>query len=478
MVDTSPEMPPERFPRRELLASTTAIGSAAITGCLTDSPFGRGTGSIRSPARTNVGDPIHVRVSDFEPHTPVTLDFDATDVTGERFSGSWTLRTDDDGKATLSNAETTDIAPNATWYGSKRGLQVANRSTVSMILHRLTSSGIFASSSTFLMNERNAVELSFRVHTGLFERTAARGSQTRVFLDPGISRRTVRTKGMVGWLYEPSTPGPHPGVVTLHGVLASVPHRLSRMLATHGYTTLALQYFDAPGLPESLEEIPLEYFARAIRWLTERSEVRDDGVGLIGVSRGVEAALLTAADYDGPATVIGYSGGGVVRHGVAGVPPTNFTSKPAWTRNGSPVTTSDSIRAVFDAIEAVSRNRCTVASIPDAIRSRISDSVLERVLVPVEEIEGPVLLLAGGDDQQWPSVSVSALTIGRLRRRGHPHPYGLRAYCDTGHIFAVPYADYSGDPTSDENGGTPKANARAAADSWPVVLDYLDRGFR
>ena len=29
---------------------------------------------------------------------------------------------------------------------------------------------------------------------------------------------------------------------------------------------------------------------------------------------------MTAAEYDGPVTAIGYSGGGVVRHGIAGVP--------------------------------------------------------------------------------------------------------------------------------------------------------------
>ncbi|ODR81861.1 hypothetical protein BG842_25675 [Haladaptatus sp. W1] len=123
------------------------------------------------------------------------------------------------------------------------------------------------------------------------------------------------------------------------------------MLATHGYATLALQYFDAPGLPESLERIPLGYFDTAIRWLTSRPTVHDTGIGLLGISRGVEAALLTATGYDGPVAVIGYSGGGVVRHGVAGVPPTRYIDQPAWTRNGSPVANPDAIRATFDAIE-------------------------------------------------------------------------------------------------------------------------------
>ena len=63
------------------------------------------------------------------------------------------------------------------------------------------------------------------------------------------------------------------------------------MLATHGYTTFAVQYFDAPGLPESLERIPLEYFDTAIQWPTNRAGVLDSGVGVLGISRGVEAVL-------------------------------------------------------------------------------------------------------------------------------------------------------------------------------------------
>ncbi|WP_231186414.1 acyl-CoA thioester hydrolase/BAAT C-terminal domain-containing protein [Haladaptatus sp. DYF46] len=347
-----------------------------------------------------------------------------------------------------------------------------------MVLHRLSFESLFGSSPNFLMGEQNSVTLSLQARSGLFGPSTPRISQSRVLTDPEISRRSVEANGLVGCLYEPPTPGPHPGVLTLHGASASIPHRLSEMLATHGYTTFAVQYFDAPGLPGSLERIPLEYFDMAIRWLTNRPGVLDSGVGLLGISRGVEAALLTAIEHDGPVAVVGYSGGGVVRHGVAGVPPRAYISRPAWTRNGSRIAKPNAIRTVFDAIENHSRDRCHAESLPDAIRSRVPARVLEQVLVPVEQINGPVLLFAGGDDQQWPSTAVSALTVDRLRRNDHSFPFGLRTYCNSGHIFGVPYADYTGAPTNDANGGGPRANARAAADSWPTVLDYLDYRFQ
>ena len=50
------------------------------------------------------------------------------------------------------------------------------------------------------------------------------------------------------------------------------------------------------------------------------------------------------------------------------------------------------------------------------IRSQIPERVLEQTLVSVEEINGPVVLFAGADDQQWPSTAVSALTVDRLQQ--------------------------------------------------------------
>ncbi len=471
-------MTSEQLSRRKLLAAVTAASSATTAGCVTKSLLGEKDGVVKSPGQTKVGDPLRVRLADFEPNTSVTLTIAATDARGHSYRGSWSLQTGSHGGDTFSSAALPDNAPKTAWYGSGHGFQAAERQAVEMVLHRLSAERFFASPPNFVVDGQSAIELDLQANPGLLDQPVAGSTQSRVYVDPEISRRPVRASGLVGWLYEPAGSGPYPGVITLHGALAAVPHRLSKLLATHGYATLALKYFDASGLPESLEAIEIEYFDRAIEWLTGRANVRDGGIGLVGISRGVEAALLTAAGYDGPATVVGYSGGGAVRHGVTGVPPTAFVSRPAWTRNGTPVAPTGAIEAVFDAVDEASQDRCTVESLPGAVRERVSEAVLERVLVRVEEIDGPVLLLAGGDDHRWPSVPTSALTISRLRRRAHPHPYGLRVYCNAGHIFGVPYADYTGPPTSDKNGGTPKANARAAADSWPLVLDYLDPGFQ
>jgi pimeloyl-ACP methyl ester carboxylesterase len=69
------------------------------------------------------------------------------------------------------------------------------------------------------------------------------------------------------------------------------------LLAAHGYPALSLAYFHEPGLPDSLTNIPLEYFARALRLLRSQPGVDLDHVLVQEASRGGEAALLLGATF-------------------------------------------------------------------------------------------------------------------------------------------------------------------------------------
>ena len=62
--------------------------------------------------------------------------------------------------------------------------------------------------------------------------------------------------------------GENPGAEGgLHADKAALP-------ASLGFASLALAYFNYDGLPTSLENIPLEYFDTAIRWLRSQHGVR------------------------------------------------------------------------------------------------------------------------------------------------------------------------------------------------------------
>lgn len=108
---------------------------------------------------------------------------------------------------------------------------------------------------------------------------------------------------------------------------------VAALLAARGYPSLALAYFKAPGLPQTLHNIPLEYFAKALRVLRAQPGVDPDHVLVAGESRGGEAALLLSAYF--PRLVNGV---------IAGVPSSVVnsaagpdTGRPAWTLGGRPL---------------------------------------------------------------------------------------------------------------------------------------------
>ena len=65
-------------------------------------------------------------------------------------------------------------------------------------------------------------------------------------------------------------------------------------LASAGYPALDLAYFGEPGLPATLKDIPLEYFARALRWLDRQPAVLKGHTYVLGGSRGSEICHFVA----------------------------------------------------------------------------------------------------------------------------------------------------------------------------------------
>ena len=112
----------------------------------------------------------------------------------------------------------------------------------------------------------------------------------------GPTIQTVARDGFASTLFTPDRIRPGaPAVVVIGGSDGGEETFTAGALALLGYPALALGYFQEPGLPTCLCAIPLEYFARAVRWLRTQPVARGRPVVLWGASRGAEGALVIAS---------------------------------------------------------------------------------------------------------------------------------------------------------------------------------------
>jgi fermentation-respiration switch protein FrsA (DUF1100 family) len=151
---------------------------------------------------------------------------------------------------------------------------------------------------------------------------------------PNVQRTEVRTDGLVGTLFAPQRASALPGIIVIGGSGGGLREGQAALLASAGYPALALAYFAEEGLPKSLEEIPLEYFERAIHFMQRRPEVDGERIAVLGGSRGGELSLLLGATFPEIKCVIAYAPSGLIWGGFP-------NEGAAWTYQGKPLPSVD-----------------------------------------------------------------------------------------------------------------------------------------
>lgn len=297
----------------------------------------------------------------------------------------------------------------------------------------------------------------------------------RRYAQAGIHRTEIAEAGIVGFLYDPGDGRPHPGVIVLGGSEGGfgLPNT-AMLLASHGFTALSLAYFGVKGLPSTLQNVPLEYFEKAVQWMRARWEVDHGLVSVFGTSRGAEAALLVAAADPHVKAVVAVSPSHVPWEGVTAK---HLPGGPAWTSDGKPLPyVPNRIPFAF----AVRYAWGTLAGYPVQLTPLFIHDLnvfgdTTRIEIPVERIRGPVLLLSGKDDQTWPSSFMATRLVERLRRHQHPYRDEYLSYDGVGHWIPNAYVPTNGSRRGMTwaIGGTPEATALALADSWPKILRFL-----
>ncbi|MCO5970364.1 acyl-CoA thioesterase/BAAT N-terminal domain-containing protein [Actinoallomurus soli] len=416
-----------RLTKRVLGALLIVVGSV-VAGC------GRGHREhavIGVDAPVSLADrPVHLKISGLSPHDTIEVGGAAQDYQGGRWHSQAVFRADGHGVVDLEHAR----ARSGTYTGVDG---------MGLFWSMVPPSGD-ADDRSFVPpppNVRAACDVQITVDAH-GHRLAAR-TLTRQWLTPGVGHQslTLADDKVDGDLYlPPPTRDRHPAVLLFGGSEGGNDGSFdAALLASHGYPALSLAYFRDPGLPATLQDIPLEYFARAARLLAAQPGADPAHVVARGISRGTEAALLLGQLY--PRLIHGvilYSPSNRVNPGLG----TRGASGAAWTWHGRPI---------------------------------------PQKVIPLDHVDGPVLAIAGADDRLWPEASTWARQI--MTDLDHDHdrfPHQALIHPRAGHgVGTFPYGAAGvvvTNPTDGRTlrlGGTRADNAAARAQDWPKVLAFL-----
>ncbi len=290
-----------------------------------------------------------------------------------------------------------------------------------------------------------------------------------------MRRMEIAIDDVVGVVFAPDVPTRHFAVV-LTGSGGGVPQGPAGRLAEHGITTFALGYFGGPGLQPDLVKVPIERLQRGIALFRDQF-TGGRPVGILGWSKGAELALALAARS------------GVAIGPVVAVAPSHvawFGLEPfksdrpsadrrsahsSWTEGGielpflpffpdvEPLFTADGFRtdAFFDL-------------------PRYEPEAVDAARIHVEAATGPLLLLSGDDDHQWPASAMAGEIVVRMKGHGRAGDVTNVVYPNAGHIFLQreffpPPADRIGPPF--DFGGGAEADEAASGDAWPRIAAFL-----
>lgn len=182
-----------------------------------------------------------------------------------------------------------------------------------------------------------------------------------------------------------------------------------------GYPCFILGYFGTQNTPSSLEMIPLEYFEKALADLENRLELKGKKIVVWGGSKGGELALLLASKYGQIKGVIAAVPSSVVFQGLGG------KGASSWSEHG--------ISIPFVPFAPYDYSKIVNSQYVEVYRLSLEQSeAVSKAVIQVENINGPVLLLAGKEDTMWPSDQMCNMIAKRPDAYKFLHWYKLFSY--------------------------------------------------
>jgi len=427
----------------------------ALTAAATANPLG--AQRLHVPHRASVDSALHITVDGLRAGQAVVIRAAMNDSLGRRWESSARFRADATGRI--------DLARDAPVDGAYRGVRPMGFVT------SMQPAGDLAGRTRFIPAGLDSLPLLLHVEADGTVVDSVR--VVRWFQGPGVTVRRLGGSRPLARVFYPAGRDRRPAVLVIGGSEGGFGgDDVAALLASRGYVALSIAYFGVEPLPASLERIPLEYFAAAVDSLQSDPRVRPGRIAVLGTSKGAEAALLLASNDTRVRAVVAYAPSAVAWSCICA-----DTQAPSWKLGGRPM-------AFVPGGSDPAYSPAPGAPLRPAVNFRYrlrNSAAVRQAEIPVERIHGPVLLVAGGEDELWPSAWSADAIAARLRANGFRYRVISLAYPRAGHLIGKAYLPAGSTRVAGgrlETGGTPAANAAAQADAWPRVLRFLAASLR
>jgi dienelactone hydrolase len=290
----------------------------------------------------------------------------------------------------------------------------------------------------------------------------------------GFQPKEINEHGFVGSYFAPENAENKPTVVLIGG--GAWGDYWGNEFVKKDYVAFSLPYTGVAELPALAEEIPLEYFEKALEWLQNQKEVDSSKIIVMGASRNAELALLLAATF--PALiqgVIAYSPSSVSWANTV-LPYNSDVIKASWQLKGKDIP--------FIPMEKLKGNESdTLETLSYWMAGLSKKDFRDKASIPVENINGAILLFSGKQDEVWPAVFMANAIENRLKSHEFQFKCDNIQYENAGHLIATkPETKYNMETGSMfigekeyafKYGGTAEGDWNAKQDAKQKVFDFL-----
>ena len=271
----------------------------------------------------------------------------------------------------------------------------------------------------------------------------------------------------------PQGRGRHPVIIVLGGSEGGglTAEQFAPIFAAQGYATLGLPYYSpgylhpgVAGLPTTFNEIPVDRLVAVRDWLAQQDDAETDRIGLWGVSKGSEFALIAASQFPWIKAVVAVVPSDLVWEGWGGPGPKtasfSFDGKPL------PFQPYDDIEREIAA--QMKGDNWSLARAHADGRTKFPLRVAA-ARIPIERYQGALLVIGGGEDRVWPSASMAQNIASTRKRAGLATE--ILIFPQAGHSLAGPGTEPVEPLTA--LGGEPVAIARGREKAWKATFELF-----